>query len=175
MSKLNFLHFSTTAILLWSFSTTAQANVTWEQVLTCNNGEASIQVDTGERRNIRLQITNARVVNYLKELGYGELFFNRITSSGGLSAVGRVRDGIFQRNQFSYVNFPACHEGGCTSYFLEAYVSGPLLVVGLKDLRSRTECVGGSSSRDEWGNCTEGSEYIPAPGQLRNWVFRNCR
>lgn len=150
---------------LFSFSSSASyADVNWEHLLNCNNGEAIVEVDTGERRNIRLKINNSEAVEYVLGRGMGELIAGRLDRSGNFDATGRVLHGVFNLGQFTYVNFPACYSGTCTPYFFEAYRQNENLVFALRD-ESERFC------DPYYENCSDRSSSV----QVRNWIFRDCR
>ena len=141
----------------------------WVPILACDHGAARIEVDLGERRKVRIVITNKDVREYLYKSGV--TFFSPHFRNG--EAIGtELKEGIFNSSDFRGFNrkgvSPTCHSGFAPS--IKVYREGNgLKLVAIQEYGSPC-CYETNSST---GHCYEWGPEIPKL-ELANWYFRSC-
>jgi hypothetical protein len=136
----------------------------WQTVLTCDNGAARVEVDLGERRNVRLVITNADIRKYLSSTRINDLYSSE-------EIRGRVNNGIFHSSQFRGFTregvSATCYGGYAATVFI--YRDGN----GLRVSGRQEGAAGCCYEMDSGGLCTNKGSDVPQ-AELGNWYFRDC-
>ena len=180
-------------------STNSQAAF-YKTAIQCDSGEAKLEVDLAERRNVKLTLSNPRVSNYLAEKvqayypQVSEFFANgSYTGSyrdGNMIVKGQAPDGIFRSSDFSYLRYGQhidsygvvdCqpYSGGCgdvgrrLTFYVKRGENDSLVIEAWRPRHYSRIC----NRRDNYsGQCLE---YSPTQGWekkfIADWTFRGCQ
>jgi hypothetical protein len=139
----------------------------WAPVMTCDNGAATIQVDLGERRGVKIVIADQNIKSYLARIGVSDFDASSYGANDTIQAY--VDQGIFNSSQFSGFTRKGVSDLGSGGYAatVKVYREGK----GLK-LKANQEYGEYCWEQDSGGDCHD-LRTVPYR-ELGDWYFQNC-
>jgi hypothetical protein len=151
-------------------SEAAYSSGTWQRLVTCNGGAAVLDVDTGERRQLQLDIRDANAVNYLT--GQIGMQLGPLNRGNGRELIvgGWSNNGAFSRGDFHAFSAPMATVGAAY-----VYREGK----GIRVKFEHDDGIQGGFCTDNLGGFEGGCLGGWAGGtrvshELANWYFDSC-
>ncbi len=139
--------------------------VSWNKVLTCDNGAAVLDVDGGERRNLQFVIRDQRIIGYFaNEVRVSTRGI--VDRSGEIILRGRQNQGVFGAGDFRAM------DGGVDNASVSVRREGQGVKVVFYQSIAWSRCDGDVSPST--GMCSGQTQSGTTYNELANWYFHDC-
>jgi hypothetical protein len=160
-------------ILSMAFGALAQAETSWETMLTCDGGKAVVDVDRDSLQRVQLVIRDGGIVDYFKRSGVG--------SSPGVPAKNTevIATGYNDRPVYSGTDFRGFTESRQSSYSNTDYAyiwrdgNGVRIKYESRHNGCPAECAENPLSMQCESLCV--GAHVGSKYDLADWYFRDCR
>jgi hypothetical protein len=159
------------------------AHASWQPIVSCDDGAMTVEVDTKERRQLRVVVHDLAIARYVSQGQYettyqsnrcGELgsFATNpcVAENGDLALPGVTDSGVFTPAGFAWMRGTAQYFNGYRNVDFTAWRDGAgLRLERMSDSEQRSTCDYGGS-----GSCAP-PENVPASKEVyADWRFRSC-